>query len=592
MAQIAGENSVPLGIAGTGAAYRLDSKEPNALSIIIGGQHARDIAAQRQAAAQLKTDQENAKAFNDAVKFKQDGSPYFAKELNNKVYAPLTGRVTEVFKANRNDTFARNVAAAPLLQQAEMETLQSAAKTKYINDQIGRFQADKNLYDSDYVGQNLSAALRNEDGTGRLPSEFDAEGWHDGLLGDHSLYKEPEVIRRATEKLAPTITQRVAEAGALGGQRSADTVRGRFVAFDGKGRAILNADGSPKLALNADTQTLLESDPLFKMKVDAREAAYNAQREADPSLPQMSRRGHISKMIGPLAFYEQTRDEQLNAQPRQARDKKADPKEVLATPTVTGQTSYYKAGGTGPNTANHYAAVGQSFGSATKPYVDVEVNSGNMEIVGQNGEATRPNLATANGRVPMRLVSRDYVLYANGKRIGRTDPFQTDEEAHQELLRTIRNSPNPAKLELRVEGRGVVVDKARTAGDGLGGAPQATGYNRVSGKATYDTSTNETQHNVIVPITQDMDAQLQRATKGNWNHYKASAQEKEVIKEVQRRGGRLITPYNNAQPLTPTKATTKPAPPTWLKPAAATNKGSKPATKPNKAADLSGGMLD
>jgi hypothetical protein len=590
MPQISGENSVPLGVAGTGSAYVLGSHEPNALAIIQQGGRARALVRERQRAAQLKKDQENAKQFNDAVKFDQDGSPYFAEVLNNEVYKPLVGELAQKYKDNKNDSFAARLAAAPILQRADNETKQSKAKSQYLDSQLKSFQADKELYDSAYAGQVLSAARRREDGTNRLPSEFDAEAWHDNLLGDHQLYREPAVVKRATDKLMPIITQKVADAGALGGQHTADQVRGRFVAFDGKGHAILNADGSPKLNLTADTQALLESDPLFKLKVDAREAAYNQKREADPSMPQMSRRGHIAQMVGPLAFYDESRDEALNAQPRQPRTTKADPNAILATPTVTGQTSYYRADGSGTNTPNHYAAVGHSFGSASKPYVEVEANNGAMQIVGQNGEVTRPNTAQANGRVPMRLMSRDYVLYANGKRLGRPEPFQNDEEAHQHLLKLIRESPHPEKLELRVMGHGVVVDKAKTAGDGLGGGPQATGFNRKTGKPTYDTSTTETEHSVLVPMTQDMDAQLKRATNGKWNPYQASAQEKELMQEVKKRGGHLITPYNNAQPLAPEKSKT-PRPtadrPAWLKPKTATP----PAKSTTRTADQSGGML-
>jgi hypothetical protein len=319
MPTISGENSTPLGRAGTGASYILGNTSPDPLRILLDGDRTRTLAAQRRAAAHLKADQENAKAFNDLVKFDQDGSPYFSEALSEKVYRPLMPELTGIFKQYKNDHYSRNEAVAPVMQRANNETKQSEAKTKYINDQLRTWQGDTKLYDTDYAGQKLSAARRKEDGSYRLPSEFDAEAWHDGLLGDHNLYKEGEVVRRATEKLAPVISQRVAEAGTIGGQHTADQVRGRFVAFDGKGHPILNADGSPKLNLTADTQTLLESDPLFKLKVDAREAAYNKQREADPNLPQMSRRGHIAQMVGPLAFYDARHDEGLNRLPPQPR---------------------------------------------------------------------------------------------------------------------------------------------------------------------------------------------------------------------------------------------------------------------------------
>ena len=309
MPTIPGENLVPRGGL-TGAAYVLGANTPSALSVLVNGQRQRALAAQREAAERAKRDAQNAKDYNDTVKFKQDGSPYFATGLEQQVYSPLTGQLTDVFKQNRDDAFARNAAARPLLQKANNETVQSESKTKFLHDTMGGFQADKNLIDATYAGTHLSAAL-HDGSRNRLPSEFDAEAWKDGIMGDEKLYKEKEVILRATKGLAPTISQKIAEAGQLGGQHTADMVRGRFVAFDGQGRPILNADKSPKFNITSDTQALLEDDPLFKMKADAREAAYNAKREADPSLPVMSRRGHIAQMVGPLAFYDQAHDETL-----------------------------------------------------------------------------------------------------------------------------------------------------------------------------------------------------------------------------------------------------------------------------------------
>jgi hypothetical protein len=99
----------------------------------------------------------------------------------------------------------------------------------------------------------------------------------------------------------------------------------------------------------------------------------------------------------------------LHAQPHQARAVKA-----RATPTVKAQTSpYYQPSSAAP-APNHYAAVGHYFGSAAKPYVEVEASNADMDIVGQHGEAIHLNRPSVNGRAPVRLVSRACVLYANG----------------------------------------------------------------------------------------------------------------------------------------------------------------------------------
>jgi hypothetical protein len=590
MAATTGENLVPLGVSGTGAAFTLGN-DLAPLRILEQGARTRALAAERARLAKVKADQDNAKQFNDFAKFEQDGSPYFGDSLNKRVYKPAMEQLIDVTKNNRDDLLARNFASQPILQRTNNETVQSKAKTKYLTDAIRGYQGDKALYNAQYIGENLSKSLRGEDGTTRLPSEFDEEGWNDSVKGDHQAYNEPEVVRRATAKLMPAISQKVSEAGSIGGQHTADQVRGRFVAFDGKGHPILNADKTPKIALSADTQAILEEDPLFKLKLDAREAAYNEKRAADPSLPNMSRRGHISQMIGPLVYYSQDHDEGLNRLPPQPKTAKANPKELIATPTTSRQTSYYNQPGSQTQLANHYATVGRSLGTAAGPGIQVEANNGDFSILGANGEVTRPNTAQANGRVPVQLLNRGYVLYAKGKRLGSDKPFQTDEEARQATLNLIKTSAHPEDLELRVMGHGVLKDRTRTAGDGLGGPPKEIGKDK-HGKPVYDTSTTETQHNVLVPITQEIDAQLRRASGNKYEPRATTPQESELINAVKARGGRLITPYNNVQPraAAPSTSTAKAQRPAWLQPKATTKQA--PSKSNAKAADASGGMLD
>jgi hypothetical protein len=390
MPAISGENSVPEGRARTGAAYVLPATSQDALSIILQGDRNRATARERAAARQAKVDQESAKAFNDAVRFDQSGSTYFADALNEVIYKPLVPSLQEQYKVNRGDSFAIKSATAPIMQRADNETKQSEAKSKYIGEQLRAFQGDKSLYNTEYAGQNLSAALRGENGARRLPSQFDAEAWVDSLRGDQNLYKEPEVVRRATKGLAPIISQRVAEAGSIGGEHTANQVRGRFVAFDGKGHPILNADGTPKLNLTADTQALLEGDPLFKLKVDAREAAYNKKREEDPNLPQMSRRGHIAQMVGPLAFYDQSHDEGLNRLPPQPRS------------SGSGEAGYDI-----PNKPVNFEGEGRynlTTQDGTAPYFDAQKPVGGQRIGFNTGPTpTRPDFATHGNALPQPM---------------------------------------------------------------------------------------------------------------------------------------------------------------------------------------------
>jgi hypothetical protein len=188
MPQINGENLVPNGGL-TGGAYVLGNRTPDALTLLVNGERARQINGQRETDRRLKRDQELSKIYNDAVNFKRSASPYFSKGLESQMYAPLSGDLTNVFKQNRDDNFARNVAARPILDRADMETKQSEAKTKYLHDTLATFNADKNLYSLAYAGEHLAKYLHDGD-RNKLPSETDVETWHNGIMADPNLYNE------------------------------------------------------------------------------------------------------------------------------------------------------------------------------------------------------------------------------------------------------------------------------------------------------------------------------------------------------------------------------------------------------------------
>ena len=320
---INGENIAPKG-AGTGAAYVLGKTGPDALSILINGQRSREYAARQAAALQAKAQAEQAKQYLDDSKYNQDGSVYFGQALNDQVYQPLTGQLNEVYAKPGLDALGRAQLTRPLLQNTNNETVQSKAKTEYIKSTLDGFRNNP-LYDAKYATEHLTKNLP----AGTLPSKFDEEGWKASLLGDEKVYNEGEVVSRASKNLLDDVTIRVSQAGTLGGKHVMDQTRGQLMAFDANGSPVMNADGKHKVALTKEVDTMLDSDPLFKLKTDARVAAYDAERQksveahaADPSvaeLPAMSRRGVHAQMIEPLLHYDQTHDETLNAQVRQPR---------------------------------------------------------------------------------------------------------------------------------------------------------------------------------------------------------------------------------------------------------------------------------
>jgi hypothetical protein len=611
MSEVQGENSVPLGRAGTGAAFILGrSPGPSALQLLVSGQLAR-AKAEREATTRIaKETATTAKAYQDNAKYdlEQDGSPYFAKPLQEKVYSKVYPALQEIYLKHQA-TGSRGLArleSDSYLSPVVNETKQSKAKTAYLTETLKQLQSD-GLYDPKYATEHLAKALRGEDGTGLLPSQFDEQAWKSGLLGDANLYNEKEVITRAAKGLFPIISQRVAEAGRIGGEHTASQVRGRLVAFDGKGHPVLNADGSPKLNLTADTENLLDSDPLFKLKTDARVAAYEKARaenvearKADPSIPEMprmSRRGHHAVMLGPLAFYDTSLDEGLNAQARAPRATKDNPNKVQVRDFVGARQSDYLNPSNGTQRTNHYAELGQTFGSATKPYVEVSAPTAHMTIIGQDGQPSTLNQIKGGGNTKVKAQARVYTLYTKtGKRLGSEQPFATDQEAADFALKLVREYPKPQDLELRVEGRGTLVDDERVAGDGLGGSVPMKLVPASGNKPAHmapDNSVRKTERTVLFPITQEVDDQLSRSTNGEWNRYKHSAAQAQLMREVVKRGGKFVSPYSHDKRTSEraTSAKQKPQRPAFLQPTA--KKSGSTRTTPNTppSADPSGGML-
>lgn len=215
-----------------------------------------------------------------------------------------------------------------------------------------------------------------------------------------------------------------------------------------------------------------------------------------------------------------------------------------------------------------------------------------MTIIGQDGQPTATNPIKGGGNTKVKAQVRAYTLYTkSGKRLGRPEPFATDQEAADFALKIAREYPRPQDLELRVEGRGTLMDENRTAGDGLGGGvPQVykPGKDGKPGQMVPDNSAAKTERTVLFPITQEVDDQLARSTNGKWNRYKHSPAQAELMREVTSRGGKFVSPYTHAQREAEKAKTTKPVRPTFLQPTT----GKKTTTKTiTTAADNSGGML-
>jgi len=572
---ISGENPVPQAVAGSGAAYVLGMRNtPNALALLAQGQKQREHAAAQRAAAKQKQAEQLATNFRNDLKYNTKTGRFYQKQFDD-----LTADAPDVLagfykdeQAGKITPLERDRQIAAYKQKLETERIHGEEKQKFLDGQATRIQADHTRDFTAYTTA-LAHSLIGPDGKLLPATQHDPEAVATALDADASTYKEREVIAKTMHDVVPKVSQKVAHAGQVGGQHYADEVHGQLIRMK-DGKPVLNADFTPQLNLDGGAAELLDQGAV-KVLADAREATYNKQREEReaarlkdpslPSLPKISRNGHLSMMFGPQAAYSQSHEEGLNPRPPQPRAAKVSRDEVLVTPAVGSQLSHYEQFGQQPNlmaralgakpgsptlVPNHYPTVGESFGSARQPFASVMVDNHQAEMVGQDGKPTHFPKADPNGKVPMQLVSRDYSLYLNGKRLGRTDPYQTPAEAYQHLLATIRNlSPADAhKAELRAEYRGALVDKVKTAGDGLGGKPVAIGTD-VNGRPVYDNGTTEKLHSVIVPADQYTDAQLVRATGGKWHPRKPTAEQRAVIEALRQKGGRIVNPYS--QPTAP-----------------------------------------
>ncbi|WP_201980442.1 hypothetical protein [Hymenobacter rubidus] len=575
--EINGENLVPNGGL-TGAAYVLGTRGPDALTLLASGQRTREHAAQQQATARQKQAEQIGKAHQEDLKYKTETGRLFQPSFDEHTagaYDVLTG-IERQRMAGKIDGMEASRQAAQYKREIEALRIHGTEKQRYWDERTAQVAHDPTRNLTNYTTA-LGHSLISPDGKRVLATAHDPEATAAALDNDPTTYNEPAVVAKVLHDVVPTITQKVAEAGTVGGQHYADQVRGQLLYME-HGKPVFNADGTPRLNLDGGGAALLDQGPV-KVLADAREAAYNKQREEReaarltdpglPSLPKISRNGHLSMMFGPAIAYSQSHEEANNPRPPQPRAAaKPNPNEVTVTPAVGFQLSHYEQPGQqpgavartfgakpGPATlvANHYPVVGQSFGSQKTPFVPVTVDNARAEIVGQDGKPTHLPKAAPNGKIQMQLTSRDYALYVNGKRLGRSTPYTTPAEAYQDLLSTIASlTPEQArKAELRTEYRGAVVDKEKTAYDGVGGKLQAIGTNN-NGGPTYDSGTSEKRYNVILPADQYTDGQLQRATGGKWNPRIPTKEQRAVIDALRAKGGRLVTPYSQAPAALPT----------------------------------------
>ncbi|QKG54387.1 hypothetical protein [Hymenobacter sp. BRD67] len=306
MAEISGENLVP-GIH-QGAAYVLGNHAPNALALLAQGQRVRELAAQKTAHLKQQQAEKIGKDLREDLQYKTTTGQPFQERFDEETKG-LINQLADSYKLEKAGTLDRVEGArqrATLLNNTEKLRIHGVEKTKLLSERLAQIHADPTR---DYTNYStaLGHSLIGADGKKVLATDYDPNVALPALDNDPTTYKEDKVVAKALHDVVPKITQRVAQAGGLGGVHNTDQVSGQLIRMK-DGKPVYNADGSPQLNLDGGAAQLLDQGPV-KVLADAREAAYNKQREereaarlTDPSLPalpKISRNGHLSMMFGP-----------------------------------------------------------------------------------------------------------------------------------------------------------------------------------------------------------------------------------------------------------------------------------------------------
>lgn len=441
-------------------------------------------------------------------------------------------------------------------------------------------------YNTAAVDAALYASLKDKDGQLLKPGTYSPDALNK-VLDNPDTFDKNAVATRFLDELAKADTSTTSTAATPGryGQRNTaesnlwevengvlklDPATGRRIARTNRPEVVEAARRDPFVSKIIDQQMQAQAAAVAgvveKMKalepLTAEEQQLVAQEQNGPK----SYAQYLNELLLPHA-YQRTSEIQTYARPIAPKTPKVAPKkpatEITVTPTVGYQASSYTPEATGvgqrmksalgitpARVTNHYPTVGVTFASARSPYAEVMVDNRGAQVVGQDGTTT--TVAQGNGKVPMRVTSRDLALYINGKRVGRKEEFNSDTDAYAYLLSTIeRLTPEQArKAELRAEYRGSITDKARMVNDGTGGQQQAPNNKLQGVSLPFPTDSKRqaagptaTEQSVIIQANQVTDAQLQQASGGTWNPRKLTAEQGRAVEALRRKGGRLVSPY-------------------------------------------------
>lgn len=294
------------GGAGTGAAFILRN-DNTALNILRQGEAARQRAAQLAEAARQKQLTQDAKDYLDASKFNLEGGRIFQNGLTKVVAPEAQQQIMQVYQDRTLTPMQRSMKARDIQNAYEGERQMTLQKQSFIDDFLK--QKDDEL-NRDNIAIDLAAAARNPDGSLLRASQFDEEGVTNGILAKAANYNAPVVVQNAIKGIQPAITEAVANAGKIGGTRTAATTTARFFDVDpATGQVKRNSDGSAILNITDDSLALLKQNKRFSLLLQDR-IAQN---------PDLDEKKAAADLIGPYATYKETQTATRNAQPSKGR---------------------------------------------------------------------------------------------------------------------------------------------------------------------------------------------------------------------------------------------------------------------------------
>ena len=563
MATINGENLAPGPGLGLATILRPDYTP---LRIMQQSDAVRARRAAADAALRQKQALDIAKQRQQDLELKLDTGGYF-QEPYNKATANASNEIGQYYAdeaAGKITTAERQIGIANLKNGYLREGLLGTDLDKALVDYQSN-PKDKDYRDADGIHTAIGLSLMDEAGQRKRATQYDRLEAIKGFDNDPRTYAADPIIGDYYKGLqASTIDE--ANAGRIGGIHSSSslTYKGLLPVkrADGTWDVKRDALGRPVIGTTAQELDLArQSNHSLNMAVGRLRHDYDNMRTENPSLPQKSDLDLFQQASQKYVSFRQADSKGRNAQLAVGRSSagKLKASDAVATPTSSFNLSTYQDPGNPAILRNNYGGVGHTLASEKQPFVPVTVNSKDLTILGDDKKASHANKQSVNSQIKMSATNRQLILTVKGKRYGLSEvPDGTD--AHQDMVKAIdKMTPAEAREAVgKIVYHGGITDKSRTSGDGGGGKAKIIGYKDSDGEILnerdalnaknrgdfiqpiYDSE--EVQSAVMVPATQEIDAQVARQTLG-FNPRQFSEQQADIVRRLEAKGGRIQTPY-------------------------------------------------